>query len=879
MTPERWRQITEVFHAALARDAAERGPLLDEACAGDLALRVEVDAMLAAHGDAGQFGEDPVFTPPDEMPRLEPGASLGPYRIETLIGSGGMGEVYRARDTRLDRDVAIKILPDEVRADAGRRSRFEREARAASALNHPNIITIHDIGEAGGVSYIVMECVQGRTLRDLLAHGPLETQELLQIAAQAAEGLAKAHSAGIVHRDLKPENLMVSADGVVKILDFGLAKQSLAASTRPTPPQTESRTVMGTVGYMSPEQATARPVDFRSDQFSLGSILYELATGKRAFQRASHAETLSALLRDDPEPIERLNPGAPAPLRGIVARCLRKDPEERYASTRDLARELQTLRDRLGETLSAGQSAMRPAPSPRPVWPWLTTVALVALAGLGVWRVRATRSPTSVSTATAAASIAVLPFQNFGGRAEDEYFADGITEAIITELARTNGLTVIARNSTFQYKGKNVDVRRVGEELEVGYILEGSVQRSVDRLRLHAQLIDVSTGTHRWAKRYDREVKDVFAIQDDIAGDIAAALNVALGPTGVPSARSAPTQNMEAYDTYLRGRYWLLKNDEDPRGVEMIERAVALDPAFGSAHSALALAYAGRFWFKQEAAWEEKAAVEVQKALALDPNRSDDAYLARGWLAWNLARGFPHEATIRDVRRALEINPNNGDASFLLGLVYLHVGLLEEGREAFARTLRLNPHKAWHPGTGTGGATNEFMAWAFLLEHRYDRALAEYERNPQMNLPIGPTALLYLGRDREARQWIEEALSRFKQDPDSKYDLDPLLSLRAVLRARAGEHEKAEADIAEAIRLGQGRNHFHHTEYSIASAYAAMGRKKLALEWLEKTVADGFPCYPYFEKDPHLDGLRGEREFQAFMQRLKARWEGYRALL
>jgi non-specific serine/threonine protein kinase len=888
----RWSHVSSILSRVLDLPEAQRSAFIADAVEQEPTLRTEILALFEELRQGERFLEDPAAAPPHtdagegplgppepfEAPRLPPGAALGPYRIETLIGAGGMGEVYRARDARLGRDVAVKVLPEAVFADPGWRSRFEREARAASALNHPNIITLHDIGEADGVLFIVMECVHGRTLRELLAAGPLEPQRMLDIAVQAAEGLAKAHEAGVVHRDVKPENLMVSAEGVVKILDFGLAKQSAEPpsadpSTGTLRSETRSGTVMGTIGYMSPEQATGRAVDFRSDQFSLGSILYEMATGRAAFRRASEAESLSSLLREDPAAIERLNPRVPAPLRRIVGRCLRKEPAERYASTRDLARELRALRHHPGGgTRRAAARAV--------------ALVLVALAALGIWRVRATPPPPASGNSATAASIAVLPFQNVSGRAEDEYFADGTTEAIITELARMKGLTVIGRNSTFQYKGRDVDLRRVGEDLGVGYVLEGSVQRAADRLRLHAQLIDLSTGAHRWAERYDREVADVFEVQDDVARDIAAALNVALVRHRAERPRSAPTRNLAAHDAYLRGRYLLAKDHADPRGITMIEQAVAADPAFAAAHSALAVTYAGRFWFRQDRTWEEKAAVHVQKALLFDPDQSDDAYLARGWLAWNLARGFPHEAVIRDLRRALEINPNNADASFLLGLVYLHVGLLGEARQAFGHSVALNPYKEWRPGEKRGATAQKFIAWTYLLEHTYERVLSEYQRTPQtpaMSLPVDLSALLYLGREQEVRPVIEKVLAPLEREagaepPAGRETRASAFALRAILHARAGEHERAEKDIAAAVQRGEGQNHFHHTQYFIGSAYALMGRNRQAVEWLERTAADGFPCYPTFERDPHFDGLRGDPAFRAFMQKLKAQWEGYRAL-
>ncbi|MDQ2979891.1 MAG: serine/threonine-protein kinase, partial [Acidobacteriota bacterium] len=386
---------------------------------------------------------------------LSAGTRLGPYEIVAPLGAGGMGEVYRARDTRLGREVAVKILPEALAADTDRLRRFEQEARAASALNHPNIVTIHDAGQEGAVSYIAMELVEGQSLREVLAAGPLPLKKAIDIAAQVSSGLAKAHASGIVHRDLKPENVMVTTDGVAKILDFGLAKLALNPSAKllsqaeTEAGQTEPGILLGTVGYMSPEQAAGRTLDFRSDQFSFGAILYEMLSGRRAFQRATAVETLTAILKEEPLPLATANPAAPEPLRRMVERCLAKDLEDRYASTGDLARDLADVRDRPSETRAAPQ----PVSDRRGFRVGPVAVAALAIALIGGWLLLRARS-SSVVGEGGERSIAVLPLQNVGGRPEDEYFSDGMTESLITDLAKVKGLMVIARNSVFLYKRK-----------------------------------------------------------------------------------------------------------------------------------------------------------------------------------------------------------------------------------------------------------------------------------------------------------------------------------------------------------------------------------------------------------------------------------------
>jgi serine/threonine protein kinase len=426
---------------------------------------------------------------------LSSGHRLGPYEILSPIGAGGMGEVLKAKDTRLQRTVAVKVLPSELASDAERRSRFEREAHAASALNHPNITTVFDIGEDEGTHYIVMELVEGKTLRELLDEGPLSTDKLLPIATQIAEGLAKAHGAGIVHRDIKPENVMVTDDRLVKILDFGLAKLVPQGSEEGSEAPTETRVTqqgvfMGTVPYMSPEQAASRRVDYRSDQFSFGSILYEMATGKRAFKKQTVPETLAAIIEEDPEPIRKLNEAVPGELSAILERCLAKDPAGRYESTGDLARELKSV----PETLSPWRARRRV------LWGAAAVVVVLLAAAVGPSLKGLWDQLTSRAGPAPIESIAVLPLRNLSGDPEQEYFSDGMTEALITDLAKVSGLKVIAPHSAMRYKGTDKPLAEVARELGVDAVVEGSALRAGDTVRIMAQLIDPKTEQALWRR-------------------------------------------------------------------------------------------------------------------------------------------------------------------------------------------------------------------------------------------------------------------------------------------------------------------------------------------------------------------------------------------
>jgi len=805
---------------------------------------------------------------------LVSGSRLGPYEIVAPIGAGGMGEVYRARDPRLGREIAVKVLPAEVSSDRDRLKRFEQEARSASALNHPNLITIYDIGQSDSSSYIAMELVEGKSLRELLAAGPLPVKKIFTIATQIAEGLAKAHAAGIVHRDLKPENVMVTPDGRVKILDFGLAKlapapiASALESLAPTlTQQTTPGVILGTVGYMSPEQARGHAVDFRSDQFSFGAILHEMASGKRAFQRGTAVETLSAILKDEPAPLSAVNPAAPELLQWILDRCLSKDPEERYGSTKDLARDLASLRDR-GSATAASRSALPLVPTrAKRIALWIAGALILVglLVGAGLF-FRSRKSSTG--GADRARSIAVLPFQNFGGRAEDEYFSDGMTESLITELAKVQGMLVIARNSVFQYKGQKTDIKKVGDELDVNYVLEGSVQRAGDQVRVNAQLIDARSGYHVWADKFDRPAKDLFALQDEISRNIAGAMKITLAPSA-GGRTQAPTSSLEAYDAYLRGIFYANKFawQEKDKGIPFLERATALDPQFAQAHAALAGQYARKSFERDpERKWEEKGFVEIERALSIDPNLPQ-AYLARGALSWTLLNRFPYERAAADFHRALELNPNLGSAHSLLASLYMHVGLLEKALEEYRVALRIDPHDR---------DSLYRIPRIHFYQQKYAESLAGFDAVPEFRKDFQkPLVLAHLGRMEEAVALVETVESAL----DEKGRISDMASTHAVLLARSEDAEGAERKIAVAIENGRGRSHFHHAAYNIACAYTLMEKKMEALAWLERTAEEGMPCYPLFEKDPHLDNLRGDPEFAAFMNRIKSQWERFRRTL
>ncbi len=795
------------------------------------------------------------------------GQTLGHYQIEERLGEGGMGVVYRARDLQLGRPVALKVLGEQMAGDSTGRARLLREARTASALNHPHICTIHEVGESAGQSYVVMEYVEGHALKALIPKEGLPIEKVLLYGAQIADALAHAHARGVVHRDLKTANVVITPEERAKVLDFGLAKQvrkpGIDEATRSQASLTQAGAIVGTLHYMPPEVLQGKQADAKSDVWSLGVLLYEMAAGKLPFEGRTAFELSSAILR---EPPAALPPRLPANLRAVILRCLAKEPSERYQPASDVHAALEAAQSQAASLAVARRPRAFARRTAFGVASGVLAVLLAVAAVLNSNKIRQWLRPGSVSAKIQ--SLAVLPLKNLSRDPEQEFFADGMTEALLTDLAQIGALKVISHTSVIRYKNTQKTLPEIGRELNVDAVVEGSVQRPGDRVRVTAQLIEARTDRHLWANTYERDLRDVLALQDEVARAIAEEIKVTLTPEEHGRLANAHPVKPEAYEAYLRGIYHLSKpGDEDhDAGLRSLERATALDPQFALAQAALAGAYIGRYFSRDaKKEWEEKAFVSIQKALSLDPNLAE-AYLARGNLAWTLANHFPHERAIKDVRHALALKPNLVGAHFALGAVYLHIGLLEKSLEELNAALALDPHNF---------DTAYRIPRVHLYQQKYELALSEFDRlaeaPPTWKWQSG-LALLYLGRTKEALALIETAIAASPPSED-------LASTYAVLLAASGRKQKAEEQIRLAIKVGAGRSHFHHAEYNIASSYALMGNNRLALEWLQKSADDGFPCYPLFEKDPNVNGLRSDPGFLGFMSKIKAQWERYRASL
>jgi serine/threonine protein kinase/Flp pilus assembly protein TadD len=800
---------------------------------------------------------------------LDAGTKLGRYEIRSKIGEGGMGEVYLAQDTKLDRKVALKILPADVASNRDRMERFTREAKSAAALNHPNIAHIYEIGENNGTNFIAMEFVEGVTLREKIHRERTELRKLLRYLQHVAEGLAKAHAAGIVHRDLKPDNIMITRDGHAKILDFGLAKliepqqppgiDNASTGEDATAILQQHSTpgmIMGTVGYMSPEQAQGKTkeIDQRSDIFSFGCILFEAATGKKPFEGDSIVKSLHSLIYEPTPQIKDLNPSAPAELQRIVRRCLEKDADDRYQAIKEVAIELKHLRRSLeggadfdttvpppartatvpntdsGSTIkstAAGSGSMPPVLSSaeyvvqgvkqHKLMVAIALILLISSVVFTVYYLRAGKSEVAIH------SIAVLPFQNKSSDADTEYLSDGLAESLIYRLSQLPNLKVSPTSSVFRYKGKDTDIAQIAKELEVDAVMSGRVSQRGDNLTISVELVDARTKKLIWAEQYDRKMSDLLATQREIATAIAQKLELKLSGTEAKGITKRYTDSNDAYQLYLRGRYSFAKRTKDEmlRAIEYFKQAIKLDPKFALAYARIAETYGSMpaypYLSPKEAFPQAKAA--AQQALEIDPTLAE----AHTFLAYSLViYDWNWPEAERSFKRAIELDPNNSAAHFRYGQVYLApLGRIDEAIAEIKRGLELEPLDV------NMGAT---LAWAYFVAGQDDQALEQARKTHDLepSHPIGrwmlAQAYIYKGMYGDAisldEQWLQT-------DPTNQFALRDA----GIAYAKAGRPDKAEEMISRFRELAK-------TQYvptcRIASIYGTLGNKDKAFQELDK---------------------------------------------
>ena len=904
MKAERWQQVERLYHAARERDAEERSAFLAEASAGDEGLRREVESLLAYEDQAEHFIESPALEVAaktiarKQSATVVTGQTINHYKITSPLGAGGMGEVYLAEDTRLGRRVALKFLPALFTQDKRHLRRFEQEARTVAALSHPNVCVIHEVVETGeGRHCIVMEYVEGVTLRECIAERRMNVSEALDAAIQIASALSAAHAAGIVHRDIKPENIMLRRDGYVKILDFGLAKLTEKQSdllgsegeTRVLELKTLPGVVMGTVAYMSPEQARGLPVDARTDVWSLGVVLYEMLAGQKPFEGATPTDVIISIAGREPEPLSECAPEVPSRLERILKKALAKEREERYQTADELLIDLKSLRhdleigtevERSKQLIQGNRSAVTTSDNPVITSRLLTRsriLTLTALGGLliiaGLVYARFLHQSSTPALQTEIKSIAVLPLENISGDASQDYFADGMTESLITDLAKIGSLRVISRPSVMQYKGARKPLPEIGRELNVDALLIGTVVRYGDHVRIAVQLIHAATEENMGTYNYEHDLRDVLALQREVTRDIVGKIRIKLTPQDQRQFGSVRPVNPEAYDNYLRGRFYLNRQtkEDNEAAITALEHAVATDPSFAAAYAELAQAYSWKLFLfaPAEKQWAEKAFVAAEKALALDPD-SAVAHLARGRILWTPANHFPHEKAIQEYRQAVTLDPSLDEARNQLALVYCHIGAFEEALEESHQAVTTNPNN---------NLAQLRIGQTLNLQGKYEQALSVLqalpkEVNPQLVGHQIVWALFNLGRKEEASAMVEQFLRDYPEDNGGLFT-----GLQAVLAASARQERRAENKIKLAVERGKGFGHFHHTAYYIACAYALMNKPEQAIKWLQVAADDGFPCYPLFERDTNLDNLRQDARFVTFLAKQRQQWEYYRTIL
>jgi serine/threonine-protein kinase len=835
---------------------------------------------------------------------ISPDTVIGHYRVISKIGEGGMGEVYLAEDSKLHRKAALKILPSEMAANQDRMRRFNQEATAAAALNHPNIAHIYEIGEHDGTNFIAMEFVEGVTLRDKIHRERTELRKLLRYLQHVAEGLAKAHAAGIVHRDLKPDNIMITHDGHAKVLDFGLAK--LIEPQQP-PGITDASTgedatailqqqstpglIMGTVGYMSPEQAQGKTneIDQRSDIFSFGCILYEAVTGHRAFAGKDVIDSLNKIIREPVTPISDFRPDAPDHLQRIVRRCLAKDPEDRYQTIKDVAIELRDLRrelvddGRLDATVTrATVSNPTGEPGTREVAsqtadssssqlslssrassaeyivsrfkrhkPVLVIAILILIAGAVGLSLYLRGAPTQA----AIESIAVMPFVNERNSADVEYLADGITETLIGSLSQLPNLSVKARSTVFRYKGKTTDARTIGNELNVQAILNGRVVQRGDQLTLSLELVDVATENAIWSQQYNRKQTDVVTLQGEIARDVSSKLKSRLSGADVAKVEKNYTTDPEAYQLYLRGRFqWNRRTGESlKQAVEFYKHAIEKDPNYALAYSGLAETYVlfSSYDVAPAADSMPQAKAAALRALEIDDSLAE-AHTALGF--YLSCYEWDRDGSEREYRRAIELKPNYATAYHWLASELANVKRFDDSLVELRRAEELDPLS---PIIGTN------LGDTLVYARRYDEAIAQYKRT-LIRDPNFDYAHRALG-------WVYGLSGRYPEaiaETRTSIELNNTSSAKGLLGlwlAKSGKRDDAVKLLGE-LKQESARGYVQN--YSFALIYIGLGDREEALNWLEKHVSARSETATTYAVAPELYDLRSEPRFKEMLKRM-----------
>ncbi|HEX6125550.1 MAG TPA: protein kinase [Pyrinomonadaceae bacterium] len=865
----KWKRVKEIFHEALRRQPPDRDAYLDESCNGDVGLRIEVESLLLSLNEAKSFLEEPAFMSSadrDVLWQFENGDLVSHYRIVEPIGVGGMGQVYLAEDQKLHRQVALKILPNEVLENNDRLRRFKREALAVSALNHPNILTVFEFDDVDGVPLLASEYVRGSTLRERLEEGPLELGTAIDVAVQVASALQTAHAAGIIHRDIKPENIMIRDDGYVKVLDFGLAKltgdmRSLETDNTRTQAFSMPGIIMGTATYMSPEQARSRSVDFRTDIFSFGIVLYEMCAGRPPFTGETTTDIIAEIIQKKPSNASAHNPAIPAELDRIINKCLEKECSDRYQTAADLLVDMKTLSKPVEarettpvESQETQEFQRTPQTDPSqqsPIGGYQNQRLAAVAAGVILILGLIAASYWYFYRDNQIASIAVLPFTNESGNADIEYLSDGMTESLINTLSTLPNLSVKARNTVFRYKGvDNIDEKKVAHELSVQALLLGRVTQRGDDLTLHLSLVDAANGKNLWGEQYDRKIQDLAVLQREITRDVSQKLRARLSNADARDLTKSYTPNSEAYQDYLKGRYFWNKRTPEtiPKAIEYFDLAIAKDPGFALAYAGLADSYvvpANRM-APREAMPKAKAA--AIRALQIDDSLAEaHTSLARVLQVyeWNWKEAE------KEYKRAIELNP-----AYPVSQQWYRGYFESPLDEALAQrriAVQLDP---------LSPIANFELGRAFYLGRQYDKALEQLNKTLELD-PSFPAALQYLPLVYIQKGMHDQAVAKVKEVPGSSAMV--VNGILGYVLAVAGHEDEARKMLAELQRL---RVREYIPAVGIALIYVGLGDKDEALAWLEKGYEERAFQMQFLKVEPSWDPLRNDPRFIHLLRRI-----------
>jgi eukaryotic-like serine/threonine-protein kinase len=907
---ERWQQVERLYYAALERVEDVRTAFLSDACAGDEGLRREVESLLAFEDQSADFIESPALEIAAKMMAEEQtavvalGQTIKHYKITSALGPGGMGEVYLADDTRLGRRVALKLLPARFTQDGGRLRRFELEARAVAALSHPNACAIHELVETGdGRQCIVMEYVEGVTLRERIVEGRMNVGEALDAAVQIASALGAAHEAGIIHRDVKPENIVLRRDRIVKVLDFGLAKlterQAVVASEQRPMAQvtTEAGVVLGTVSYMSPEQARGLSVDARTDIWSLGCVLYEMIAGRAPFEGETTSDLLASILKTELPPLNRFAPEVPSEFERIVERSLRKERDDRYQTIEELLIDLRALkrrlafetelkraarsesgsgvadsgngRARLSET--AGDSALQTVEisdvlktsvieyvgsrtKSRRIVPLISLVIIASAVGAVI--MYRSRAGTELNQRGPIHSIAVLPLENLSGDPAQEYFADGMTDALNGELAKLGALRVISRTSAMHYKGARKPLPEIARELGVDAVVEGSVVRSGDRVRIRAQLIYAATDDHIWAEAYERDLRDILSLQSEVARTIAREIRIITTPS--EQSRLAGARPIEgiALDHYLRGLYHLNRRTEENllRAVKYFEKAIEEDPDYAPAYVGLAECYFNLGTVNIGSMPPNEArrlgGAAARKALEIDSELADTHASLGKVLHYN----WEWSAAEQEFKRAIELNPSHAFAHHSYAYLLSSLGRAEEALAEIKRAEELDPLSS----------PSVYRGYVLYMARRFDEAFDHYQKVIEAD-PDNYFAHWHLGFVYAAKSKYKEAIASFEKAAELSERSPASLGGLGMVYALAGRRAEAQKVLNELIELADQR---YVPPVAIVHIHTGLGNKDQAFAWLEKAYQERSNFLAYLKVAAMVDPLRSDPRFTDLVRRV-----------